>query len=348
MSDLAPGTGIMRDRTAAAALLTAFVGDRAPALLETLDLDKALAAAPDERNVPRIGFAVALNALLFDRLLERVPTGASFVADQRARGHRIAFDHGALRTIRFETGPTGELPPGQEALTRILEPLGYRLGGSYPLPLLRMTGRAWVHDELPEHLPQFFISELHVEQFDPPFAAVAQRVFGASTDPLDGSARSILDRYGRGEAVPLDDAVMAMGMIVSAFGRQHPIPDRADYDFLLGQSAEAAWISTEGNAFNHATSRVDDVDAEADRQRSRGLPVKDQIEISRTGRVRQTAFRADPVIRLFQDGGELVERQVPGSFYEIISRDVDPATGRLDLSFDSGNATGIFQMTKAA
>ncbi|MFC4593621.1 hypothetical protein [Sphingobium sp. EP60837] len=36
---------------------------------------------------------------------------------------------------------------------------------------------------------------------------------------------------------------------------------------------------------------------------------------------------------------------MPGSFYEFISRDVDPATGRLDLSFDAGNATGIFATT---
>nr|WP_129794019.1 DUF1338 family protein [Sphingosinicella sp. CPCC 101087] len=338
----------MSNRTAATALIAAFVGDRADALLETLDLDRAVAAGSDELNVSRIGFAAALNAVLFDRLLERVPTGAAFVADQRARGHRIAFDHGALRTIRFGTGPTGELPAGQEALTRILEPLGYRLGGVYPLPLLKMTGRAWVHDELPEQLPQFFVSELHVEQFDAPFAAVAHRVFGASTDPLDSAARLTLDRYRRGETVSLDDAVAALPTIVAAFGRQHPIPDEADYAFLLGHSAEAAWIATEGNVFNHATSRVDDVAAEADRQRSLGLPVKDQVEISKTGRVRQTAFRADPVIRMFKDADRAVERQVPGSFYEIISRDVDPSTGRLDLSFDSGNAAGIFQMTKAA
>ncbi|WP_380802931.1 hypothetical protein [Sphingobium tyrosinilyticum] len=53
-------------------------------------------------------------------------------------------------------------------------------------------------------------------------------------------------------------------------------------------------------------------------------------------------MRADPVERNFA-GREL--REVPGSFYEFISRDVDPATGRLDLSFDAGNATGIFATT---
>jgi hypothetical protein len=38
---------------------------------------------------------------------------------------------------------------------------------------------------------------------------------------------------------------------------------------------------------------------------------------------------------------------VPGSFYEFIQRSVDPATGKLDLGFDSGNATGIFAVTQA-
>jgi hypothetical protein len=75
--------------------------------------------------------------------------------------------------------------------------------------------------------------------------------------------------------------------------------------------------------------------------------MKDKVELSRSGRVRQTAFRADMVEREFvtETGGTCL-MTVPGSFYEFISRDVDPATGKLDLSFDSGNATGIFHMTK--
>ncbi|MDB5719182.1 MAG: hypothetical protein JWM38_2609, partial [Sphingomonas bacterium] len=68
-------------------------------------------------------------------------------------------------------------------------------------------------------------------------------------------------------------------------------------------------------------------------------------EVSASGRVRQSALLADPVERVFA-GGE--RRSVPGSFYEFISRAVDPATGALDLGFDSGNATGIFAMTRPA
>ena len=122
---------------------------------------------------------------------------------------------------------------------------------------------------------------------------------------------------------------------------------------LLAESAEAAWIATEGCAFNHATDRVADVDAVACEQRALGRPIKDSVEVSRSGTVRQTAFKADPVARSFRgaDGGMTTVLTVPGSFYEFISRDMVAAadgTRQLDLRFDSMNAEGIFKMTAAA
>jgi hypothetical protein len=335
------------------ALAAAMLGDRARQVLAAIDLDVALGAQAGPDRVSRASFAAALNAILFDGLLARVPTGAAFVADQCRRGTRIHMDHGALRTIRLPTGdkfPKGEigaLPGGQGAFARILGPLGYAVAGTYPLPRLRMTGYAWTHRDLPEELPQFFVSELHVDAFDEEFGAAASRVFGSSRDPLDERTKAALDDFERGRGLPWDEALAALPVVVSAFGRQHSEPRLADYRLLLDRSAEAAWIATEGNAFNHATSRVADVFEESERQRSAGLPIKERVEVSRNGRVRQTAFKADPVMRRFLDGDDLVELSVPGSFYEIISRDLDPATGKLDLTFDSGNATGIFAMTRA-
>lgn len=329
-------------------LIASMLGDRTDTVLTVIDLDMALAHGADDGRVSRICFAAALNAVLFDGVLARVPTGAAFVADQRARGERIVFDHGALRTIRFPFGGTGALPAGQDAFARILGPLGYAVAGTYPLPRLKMTGRAWAQQDMLELLPQFFISELHVERFDADFADAARRVFSSSRDPLDAATVAVLDRFARDGAVTMDEAIAALPVIVAAFDRQHDDPALDDYELLLARSAEAGWIATEGNAFNHATSRVPDVFAEADRQRAIGRPIKDRVEVSQTGRVRQTAFRADPVERSFRDGDRVVHRSVPGSFYEIISRDLDPATECLDLSFDSGNATGIFAMTRAA
>lgn len=326
------------------ALILATLGaDAGRAMLATLAIDPALLAERGD-NVSRGLFATALNVALFDDLLRRVPSGAAYVAQRVAQGETVTFDHGALRTIRFPDGPTGALPGGEDAFTRILVPLGYRMAAVYPLDRLRMTGRAYVHADWPEAIPQFFLSELHVDRFDAAFGAVAARVFGTSRDPLGGAAMDVLARYDAGEAVTMAAAIAALPAIVRAFDRQHDMPDFADYRALLAQSNEAAWIATEGNGFNHATDRVADVAALAERLKKEGSPIKERLEISATGRVRQTALRADSVERLFADGQI---RAVPGSFYEFISRDIDPATGTLDLAFDTGNATGIFAMTRA-
>ncbi len=329
-----------------ARLVAACLGEcLASEILDTVVIDPALPGEGAE--IPRSLIATALNLLLMQDLLGRVPTGAAYVADRRLAGERIVFDHGALRTIRFGQGPTGALPPGEAAFTRILAPLGYRFAGLYPLDRLKMTGRAYAHADLPEGIPQFFLSELHVDRFSPDFQEAAARVFGASRDPLDAAARHLLAVLETDGRAPLDVAASGLPALAAAFGRHHDPARLADYRLLLAESAEAAWIATEGNAFNHVTDRVADVEAVAVAQRALGRPMKDKVEISGSGRVRQTAFKADPVERTLRDEAGDVVLSVPGSFYEFISRDRLPDSGRLDLGFDSGNAQGIFKMTAA-
>jgi hypothetical protein len=318
---------------------------RTEALLETFVLDASFLELQPAVTAEEL--SMALNLLLFDDLLRRVPTGDAYVKNTVADGGRIRFDHGALRTVRFADGPTGNLPPGTEAFRRILEPLGYRMADTYPLPALRMTGYAWCHRSLPETMPQFFVSELHVDRFSERFQEAAMRVFGTAADPLTVSATDLLRRLEDEGEAPFELAAAGLPSLTGAFSCQHATPAIDDYETLLSESAEAAWIATEGNAFNHATDRVEDVLTLADQLRAAGTPIKPSVEHSSSGRVRQTAFRADPVERSFAHGKATVKRTVPGSFYEFISRDIDPATGRLDLAFDSSNAQGIFAMTKA-
>jgi hypothetical protein len=136
--------------------------------------------------------------------------------------------------------------------------------------------------------------------------------------------------------------------LIACFTCRHAVPRLADYEILRAESAEMAWIATEGNAFNHATDRVVSLEEMVTRQRALGRRVKDSIEISASGRVRQTALRADPVTRDFvAEDGSLHQREVPGSFFEFIQRAALPGESRLDLAFDTNNAQGIFRMTAA-
>lgn len=327
-------------------LLTRIIGaERSAQLFKMLVVHPALASAQGP-GVSRALAAQVLNMLLFEDLVARVPAAQDYVKDRLDRGGRVTHDHGAVRTVAL--AGMGALPAGEEGLIRVLRPLGYARREVYPLDKLKMTGRSYAQQDYPEDIAQFFVSELHPDRFSPEFQSAVIRVTASSQDPLTPPAKSALVVLERDGSIALDTAVAVLPVLAGCFDRQHAIPSVADYAALAAESAEMAWISTEGNAFNHATDRVADVETVAREQKALGRPMKDAIEISASGRIRQTAFRAATVRRQFrQADGAPVEREVPGSFYEFISRGALPdGSGKLDLGFDSSNAQGIFKMTE--
>jgi hypothetical protein len=283
-----------------------------------------------------------------------------------ASGHGV-IGTGAPGNIARSGSNWGELPAGEESIVRLLRPLGYALHGVYPLERLKMTGRSYAQVDMPEQIAQFFVSELHPERFSQEFQAAVGRVIGSSVDPLTPEAAELLSVLERDGRLPVEDAVRLLPVLVRCFARQHGEPgagatmsggthgvpgagqgwiDEGDYELLLKESAEMAWIATEGNSFNHVTDRVADVDALAAEQKRLGEPIKEMVERSQSGRVRQTAFLAARVVRQFRTAsGEVREREVPGSFLEFITRLEVPGEGKLDLGFDSSNAQAIFKMT---
>ena len=335
-------------------LLGRLVGaERAARLLRVLVVAPALVAEQGD-VVSRAVLAQALNMLLFEDLLRRVPAAEGYVARAEAAGRTVLHDHGAVRTIAVAAGKVdagrGGVPNGREAIVRVLRPLGYALHGTYPLEKLRMTGRSYAQVDYPEEIAQFFISELHVDRFSAGFQEVATHIAASSLDPLTAGAMGLLGVLERDGKLPLEDAVRLLPTLVGCFGRQHGAITEREYETLLAESAEMAWIATEGNVFNHVTDRVADVDAVAAEQKALGEPMKEVVERSQTGRVRQTAFLAARVMRRFRtSSGKVHEREVPGSFLELITRlpmpEDSPEAGRLDLGFDSSNAQAIFKMT---
>lgn len=322
--------------------------ERAVWLFNAMEVDARLLRDGD--TVSQAELAQAMNMVLFSDLLKRVPEGAQYVDDAIRIGRKINFDHGALRTV---VAQNGALPVGQLAFERILKPLGFVVGGLYPLPRLKMTGHVYTHSEFPEEIAQFFVSELHVDQFSGAFQQAVANVVGNSRDPLTADSKALLAKLADQKSLNVAEALQLLPNIVDCFARQHGEVARADYDVLLKESAEMAWISTEGNAYNHVTDRVADVFELTKEQKALGRSIKEAVEVSANGRVRQTAFKAAQVERRMIDSdGRVATYTVPGSFYEFISRDkfLDEASGewKLDLTFDSSNATGIFKMTDAA
>jgi hypothetical protein len=300
-----------------------------------------------ENHAHRSSIAFSLSAILFAQLAQHVPESQNYI--QRVQNHhlKLVLDHGALRTVAWGCGT---LPPGESAFTRFLSALGYELAGTYPLPKLKMTGRSYAQQDDAQNIAQYFVSELHPEQFSEKFQISVSKIMSSCVDPLKPKDIYHLEQLRRNHHLPLEKAVDVLSGLVKCFAKQHEIVNIKDYETLLEESPEMAWISTEGNAFNHATDRVADVLNLSEQLRAEYYSVKPQVEISKNGRVRQTALKATQVEREFLDGGQIIKRKVPGSFFEFISRDPLNASNPnspLDLSFDSGNATGIFKMTRA-
>ena len=335
------------DNSALRKTLEKIIGsERTERLFKVLVIHPDIAADPGPQ-VSRAALAQALNMLLFEDLLIRVPAAKTYIEHCLRDSKTVMHDHGAVRTVALEG--MGELPAGQEAITRILRPLGYALNGVYPLERLKMTGRSHAQADYPEDIAQFFISELHPERFSPDFQSAVQRVTATSQDPVTPEAEALLQKLESTGSLNIDDSAKLLPILVSVFARQHAEPTLSDYEILLAESPEMAWISTEGNAFNHATDRVADVDKLAEEQKALGQPMKATVETSQSGRVRQTAYLAARIQRKFRTAdGALVEKEVPGSFYEFITRlplPEEDGKQKLDLSFDSSNAQAIFKMT---
>src|SRR5690606_9368807 len=155
-----------------------------------------------------------------------------------------------------------------------------------------MVGHAFTHQDFPEDIAQFFVSEIELDGFSAKFRAAAERVIATSKDPLSPSAVELLNKLARDKALDYDEARALLPQLTACFSRQHRVPTLKDYRILLEESAEMAWISTEGNTFNHVTERVSDIASVADEQHRLRRPMKAQIEVSRSGRVRQTAYFA--------------------------------------------------------
>lgn len=299
-----------------------------------------------EQNVPRAHIAMGLFLTLYADLLERVPHALDYFERKHENEETIFLDHGAVRTV--DTPRNGDLPSGQESLTRILIPLGYYHRDTYPLTKLKMTGRSYAQADFEDVIPQYFVSELHPQQFDDDnFTKAVITTVEDSIDPLSKDTKDDLEFLIQNKFLPRERVTNFISNAAGAFARQHQAPLHSVYNKLLKHSPEMAWISTEGNSFNHATDRVDDVMALAENERSLGSPIKDTVEVSSTERVLQTAYKADMVTRTFRmDDGTVEEIEVPGSFFEFITRK-DTDEGKVDLAFDASNATGIFAMTKS-
>ena len=289
-------------------LLCALLGRQSTdQLFAMLEVSTALS---DETGpgVSRGVLAQALNMVLFGDLLARAPSARAHVHDRLENGEKVVHDHSVVATIA--SPHVGGLPSGREALSRVLVPLGFVESGSRRSWEGGVTEHTYLHADHPDDIAGFVVIEVHPHWFSRGFEAAAERVVQSSRDPLQAQTAWLAALQSE-ENVELADAVAILRALAACFDRQHATPSLDDYDLLGRESAEMAWIATEGNAVMQVAQRV----AEPNNRGSAVLrgDVSEPVDLL----LLEPAY----VERPFRDSeGRMIGAPVPGPSYKLVGR----------------------------
>lgn len=314
-------------------------------LLATLEIDARIDRAT--AYVTRSEMAMSLSIVLFDGVLNRVPSAARYCRQAMAEDRLICLDHGALGTASFADRCADEHPEASAAFSRLFEPLGYLRAETRFVPDRGVTAHLWRHAEFPDTLPQFVVNELNVQCFSPAFQHAAGRVFGVNRAPLRPLVEEALASLQKRGEVVFSVAAAALPLLNDLFGRHHGPSTLDDFLALSAESPEAAWLATDGNALKHLAARVDEVTLSSWLQHD-DPAMHGCVRVLSGGRVRQAGLSAARVERRFLGCDKLIKLTTDGSFFELVSRATNIATGELDLALGDDIAQPACRAREAA
>lgn len=286
---------------------------------------------------------------------ERVPYAREYRALIEAEGGRVVHDHVAFRSFRHFAG---ELDLGIGYVARILEPLGYQLKGAYEFPETHLYAQHYEHPEQEsENLPKVFVSELLVDELPFATASLVRRALDSAADQLPSPSlewvrlredRRLAPRQGKWEA-----AIAGL----SQFSTQRPWspPALRAVREVNQESQYAAWTLLHGFAVNHFTAFINrqgvaslpDLPTTAAALRARGVPVRESLDGSPGGPLRQTATAAvEEEVPVLDDDGKPALLPWTYAYYELAER--GRREGRLFQGFIAGQARHLFETTRKA
>ncbi|WP_316794399.1 DUF1338 domain-containing protein [Pedobacter frigoris] len=280
--------------------------------------------------------------ILFERYSQQVPAVRKITDAMISRGivsgqEDIINDHIAFRTL-------GVPHLGINSFEKIFLHHGYTKRDNYYFEGKKLNAY-WYSPPSPEY-PRIFMSELIVEQ-------------------LSDHAQSLISKYtSHISADPVDSLNLNDGQEIGEFFHKPlwELPEKADYETLLGESEYAAWVIYNRYYLNHYTISVHDLKPGYNRLEdfntfvtSLGLKLNTEggtIKVSPDGLLRQSSSVAEMQEAIFANGEkmdiagsyvEFAERLVLQQFTELAATELKSEHRR--EGFETGNADKIFEST---
>jgi hypothetical protein len=295
-----------------------------------------------------------LLAGLWSHYKSRVPYARSYERLVREHGGKVVNDHIAFRTFN---APTGDQPPGVEAIARVFTPLGYVQKDMYVFEDKMLT--AWHYEHARDATrPKLFISQMEVAKAPAGTAKLIRQAVADAHDLLAPAARARLVALGKGETIEEAEALPLIRSIARFFVRPWRPPPRAIIEPVNKESQYAAWTLLHGNAVNHFTASINnqnvkawpDLETTVKALREAGLPMKPEIEGERGSKLVQSSTQAAEVeVEVTEEEGQTGKMPWSYAYYELAERNMAPGPDgkpALFQGFLGAQATNLFEMTK--
>ncbi len=292
-----------------------------------------------------------LQALL-DRLWEKYRHRVSYAQKYTdlviEKGGSVYNDHIALRT--FNT-ITGEQPAGVDAISRIIEPLGYVQKDQYIFTAKQLTAWHWEHEN--DDFPKIFVSQLEVAQLSDETALLINQSVDSAVDLITEDDITLLQKLATGEDLDSEKTTTLIDNLYTFFNRQWNAPKRAAIEKVNEDSQYAAWTLLHGNSVNHFTAYINkqnvsewpDLQSTVDGLKEAGVPMKEGIEGETGSKLIQSSTKAImETCEVIENDGTIGQLEWTYAYYELAER--GQVDGKLFQGFLGEQATHLFDMTK--
>ncbi len=290
---------------------------------------------------------------LWIKYCKRVSYAQKYVDIVNQKNGNVVNDHCAFRT--FNTN-VGSQKAGIEAISEILEILGYQKISPYSFPTKHLNSFHYQH---PTELsfPKFFVTQLEVSLLPIEAQNLINEALKNTKDVLEGKPREFLEKLKTENELPQNEAEVLVDTLDKFFERPWNPVKKSTILSLNPVSQFAAWTLLHGNSVNHFTAYINhqniaewpDIETTTAGLAEVGIPLKPEIEGLKGSKLRQSSTQAiDENCPVIEDDGSLGTLKWSYAYYELAERNYIEIDGQKTWfdGFLGEQATNLFEMTK--
>lgn len=300
----------------------------------------------------QLEFTQKLFNQLWNIYASKVPYAKTYQDMLKSYNATFVNDHVAFRSLKCQVKGQSL---GLDIAAPIFLNLGYKEGGAIEFPDQKLFAKYYLPPD--DSLPRVFISELLVDQLSPDTANLIKNTVQSFQPILSDSDMEQINRIPN---LTDSESIKLINKLISFFTTRPWDPPQEYAVKKVNESSQyGAWVLLHGYAVNHFTGsvnhhgvpQIDDIEKLVKELKSRGVPMKDEIEGAAGSKLRQTSTKAAVVpVEVKDPTNKIKTTEWTYAYFEFAERGFIEENGKKVLfqGFLGQQASQLFEMTRVA